>query len=196
MGSLSNTDFERFINDICYEILMYDERFLNDDFEICLLVSRVASAILREYNGFLSPINYFSTDPFNNSVSLFGHRVAFVDADFIPSFDGTDVVVKPVITCKHDGLFPFGVEPGDYVYFGGNLKQVMSVDRIHGNSNIRIADIDVPLDDYYIPDKRRSRDEYIDAVKKIKVRNLEKEAWVETVDTSSINDYLSSLTIT
>ena len=191
MTSLNEREFNQLLDDLYNELCLYDAKFSRDHFEIATLMSRTAVQLFNRFNGVL---RYIQNDPYHSSTYLFAHKVIFVDADFIESHDGSRELLRPVIVCKEIGIFPMEATEGDYVVFNGKLKQVKYEHFIDGRRSLEVWDLNVDL---YEDVHRQSYEERLFySVRSLKKRNKRDDAWVNGVDFSAINEYLSSLPIT
>lgn len=142
------------------------------------------------------PFHRIVEDPFESHSYLFGHRVAFVNANYIPSYNGDTTLIQPVVVCKNINHFPLEAEVGDYVFYNGFLKQVKYIDYIGGDRAIGVADIDIELSDNFHMNEIDRDQFYCGVFKEVKAKKKEKDAWMNKVDNKEISDYLASLTIT
>ena len=193
MLTLNSQDFDRYLIDTYEKATYYEARFSKEYFEIAFLISRTACGILYSMN---EPFHRVIEDPFESHSYLFGHRVAFVNANYIPSYNGDTFLIQPVVVCKNINHFPLEAEVGDYVFYNGFLKQVKYIDYIGGDRAISIVDIDVELSDNFHMSERDRDQFYCGVFKEIKAKKKKKDAWMNKVDNKEINDYLASLTIT
>lgn len=193
MPTLNNQDFDRYLIDTYEKATYYEARFPKEHFEIAFLVSRTACGMLYSMN---EPFHRITEDPFECHSYLFGHRVAFVNANYIPSYDGETFLIQPVIVCKNINHFPLEAEVGDYVFYNGFLKQVKYIDYIGGDRAIGVADIDIELSDNFHMSEIDRDQFYCGVFREVKAKNKKKDAWTNKVDNKEINDYLASLTIT
>lgn len=190
---MSEKEFERYLEEVFEDVLSYDTRFSRENFEIGLLVSRAACMLFKKF-GYIP--RTITEDPFSRSSYLFGHRIAFVNSDTIPISGGGELLIRPVVVCNTIGVFPMEAEVGDYILFNGRLIQVAWIEYVNGNRSFGIDDIDVELSDnrYMTTDDKSNL--LRSTMRGIKKRNAKKDAWADEVDTSAIDDYLSSLTVT
>lgn len=189
---LTKEEFEQYLLEVYAEVGYYDAKFSRECYEICFLVSRAACGLFAKYNNV--PF-HITDDPFDCNSYLYGHRIAFVNSNYIPSYDGVAYLIKPVIVCSLINHFPMESSPGDYVFYNGFLKQVRYIDYMDGSRCIGITDLDVELSENYrisSTDKERT---FCGAFRDIKSRNQKRDEWVKNVDTTLIDDYLSSITI-
>ena len=193
MPALNSQDFDRYLIDTYEKATYYEARFFREYFEIAFLVSRTACGMLYSMN---EPFQRIYQDPFECHTYLFGHRVAFVDANYIPSYNGETFLIQPVIVCKNINHFPLEAEVGDYVFYNGYLKQVKYIDYVSGDRAIGVADIDVELSDNYYMSQTDREQVYCGILKELKLKKKRTDAWINKVDNKEINDYLASLTIT
>lgn len=173
--------------------MSYEARFSREYFEIAFLISRAACGILYDMN---EPLHRISEDPFNCSSYLFGHRIGFVNANYIPSYNGENLLISPVIVCKNINHFPLEAEVGDYVFYNGYLKQVSYIDYIEGDRAIGVTDINIELSDNFCMSEADRKNYFCNVFKEVKTRKKNNDAWISKVDNKEINDYLSMLTIT
>ena len=193
MPTLNNQDFDRYLIDTYEKAMYYEARFSREYFEIAFLVSRTACGMLYSTN---EPFFRITEDPFACNSYLFGHRVAFVNANYVPSYNGETFLIQPVIVCKNINHFPLEAEVGDYVFYNGYLKQVKYIDYLSGDRAIGVADIDVELSDNYYMSSTDREQIYCGILKELKLKKKRTDAWINKVDNKEINDYLASLTIT
>lgn len=182
--------FEKYLEKVFEEVLSYEARFSREYFEICLLVSWSVRQLLEKYSYGQYTI---MEDQLGKFSYLFGHRVVFVDDDFIPVFGGGQSLIHPVIVCNAIGVFPMEAEIGDYIFFNGRLVQVVRIDYINGNRSIHIEDIDIDLGDKLLGLSYSTAGH---ANRHYKPGKAKQDDWMNRVDTSAIDDYLSSLTVT
>ena len=142
------------------------------------------------------PFFRITEDPFACNSYLFGHRIAFVNANYVPSYNGEAFLIQPVIVCKNINHFPLEAEVGDYVFYNGFLKQVNHIDYISGDRVVGVTDIDVELSDNYQMSQIDREQVYCGVFRKIRAKKKKADAWINDVDNKEINDYLASLTIT
>ena len=193
MVLLTSQEFDRYLLDTYEKAAYYEAKFSREHFEIAFLVSRTACGMLFSLN---EPFHRITEDPFECHSYLFGHRVAFVGANYIPSYNGEAFLIQPVIVCKNINHFPLEAEVGDYVFYNGFLKQVKHIDYISDDRIVSITGIDVELsDNYYMSSTDRER-VYCGILKELKLKKKRTDAWINKVDNKEINDYLASLTIT
>lgn len=193
MKALNNQEFDRYLLDSYEKLVQYEARFSREYFEIAFLVSRTACGMLYNINeSFLS----ITEDPFSSNSYIFGHRVAFVNANYIPSYDGDISLISPVIVCKNINHFPLEAEVGDYVFYNGFLKQVKYIDYMEGDRAVGVTDIDVELSDNFCMSEIDRGQFYCDVFKEVNDKKKNRDAWISRVDNKEINDYLSMLTIT
>ena len=190
---LTKEEFERYLLEVYDEVGDYDAKFSREYYEICFLVSRAACGLFAKYNNV--PL-HITDDPFGCNSYLYGHRIAFVNSNYIPSYDGEFYLIKPVIVCNRINHFPIESSPGDYVFCNGFLKQVRHIDYMDGSRCIGITDFDVELSKNYIMSDTDKEQTFCSTFRDIKNRNQKRDEWVKNVDNSMINDYLASLTIT
>lgn len=190
---MNKNDFGQYLHEQIERAISYDAKFSRENFEICFLVSKSAYGLLREHSyGYLT----ITEDPFECASYLFGHRVAFVNGDYIPRYDDEIELIQPVIVCKKCGVFPLEAEVGDYIYFNSRLIQVKDVGYISGSRSFGIEDICVGISDD-CPSREIDRyHTYRGVLREIEERNQIRDAWVDKADPSAINEYLSSLPIT
>ena len=194
MKALNNNEFENYLNEVYEEALSYESRFSREYYEIGFLVSRTACGLLARYSG--EHLCLVGTDSFNGNSYLFGHRIAFVNSNYIPSFTEETFLIKPFVVCNHVNHFPMEAETGDYIFYNGWLKQATYIDMIDGSRAIGITDINVSLSDNYIMSDVDRAQTYNGILREINDRNQRRDKWVESVDTTAIKEYLSSITIT
>lgn len=193
MAILNNQEFNEYLFDAYEKAVRYEERFSREYFEISFLVSRAACRMLYDMN---EPFHRISEDPFNCNSYLFGHRIAFVNANYIPSYDGEAFLIIPVIVCKNINHFPLQAEIGDYVFYNGFLKQVKYIDYIEGDRAVGVTDIDVELSDNFCMSETDRKNFFCNVFEEVKTKKRNNDAWINKVDNKEINDYLSMLTIT
>lgn len=193
MPTLNNQDFDRYLIDTYEKATYYEAKFSKEYFEIAFLVSRTACGMLYSMN---EPFHRIVEDPFESHTYLFGHRVAFVNANYIPSYNGDTLLIQPVVVCKNINHFPLEAELGDYVFYNGFLKQVKYIDYVGGDRAIGVVDIDIELSDNFHMSEIDRDQFYCGVFKEAKAKNKKKDAWTNKVDNKEINDYLASLTIT
>ena len=193
MLTLNNQDFDRYLIDTYEKATYYEAKFSKEYFEIAFLVSRTACGMLYSMD---EPFHRVIEDPFESHSYLFGHRVAFVNANYIPSYNGDTFLIQPVVVCKNINYFPLEAEVGDYVFYNGFLKQVKYIDYIEGDRAIGVTDIDVELSDNFHMSERDRDQFYCGVFKEIKTKKKNKNTWINNVDNKEINDYLATLTIT
>ena len=188
---MTEDDFYLLLDNVYSELCTYDAKFSRDHFEIAVLMSRTAVQLFTSFNGLYT---YVQDDPHDFAAYLFGHKIVFVDDDFIMSHDGSRELIRPVIGCKEIGHFPMEAAEGDYVFFNGRLKQVKYEHFIDGQRSLEVWNVDVDLyenaSDLYPLEMRLDR-----AVRAIKKKKVRDDAWINNVDSSEINSYLASLTI-
>lgn len=190
---MSEKEFERYLNEVFEETLSYDARFINQDFEIGILLSKAAFSLFRKH-GY---IPYAITeDPFNSSAYLFGHRIAFANSDTIPIAGGGELLIRPFVVCNSIGVFPMESEVGDYVLFNGRLVQVTHIGYTNGNRTFQIEDIEVEISDGYYMSSVEKDETLSERMRYFRKKKENRDAWADNVDTSAIEDYLSSLTVT
>lgn len=190
---MTSQEFDKYLLDKYEKAAYYEAKFSREHFEIDFLVSRTAYGMLYSMN---EPFHRIVEDPFESHTYLFGHRVAFVNANYIPSYDGEICLIQPVIVCKNINHFPLEAEVGDYVFYNGFLKQVKYIDYIDGDRAIGVADIDIELSDNFHMSEIDRAQFYCGVFKEAKAKKKMKDAWMNKVDNKEINDYLASLTIT
>lgn len=122
--------------------------------------------------------------------------MAFVNANYIPSYDGEALLISPVIVCKNINHFPLQAEVGDYVFYNGFLKQVKYIDYIEGDRAVGVTDIDVELSDNFCMSETDRKNFFCNVFEEVKTKKRNNDAWINKVDNKEINDYLSMLTIT
>lgn len=190
VASLNETDFNQLLEELYEELCLYDAKFSRDHFEIAVLMSRTAVQLFHRFN---DALRYTQEDPYHSNTYLFAHKVVFVDDDFIISHDGSQELMRPVIGCKEIGYFPMEAVEGDYVFFNGKLKQVKYEHFIDGQRSLEVWDINVDL---YGDIHHLSYEEQLYyAVRTIRKKKRQDDAWMNEVDFSAINEYLSSLSI-
>lgn len=192
---MSEDKFQEILDELWGRVNYYESRFGNQ-FEICFLVSRTA----QQYRAPTILSSYTVRDPFDCYTYLLGRRVIFTDQQYIHNLvTGMPGLIEPVICCKENYIFPMEAEPGDYVIFAGNLKQVVGVNYEDGDRAINIKDVpgkisnELIIDERYIDWEVNSIDQWLMFRER---RNQERDAWTHEVDNLEINEYLSSLTIT
>lgn len=87
-------------------------------------------------------------------------------------------------------------EVGDYVLFNGRLVQVTHIGYTNGSRTFRIEDIEVEISDRYYMSSDEKAETLSERMKYLRKRKENQDAWADNVDTSAIEEYLSSLTIT
>lgn len=195
MRLLSKKEFERYLDKVFDEVLMYDARFSavsRQEFEIGILLSKAACSLFRRY-GYIP--HTITEDPFNCSSYLFGHRIAFLNSDIIPNEWGDELLVKPFIVCNSIGVFPTESEVGDYVLFNGRLVQVIHIGYTNGRRTFQIEDIEVEISDRYYMSSDEKAEALSERMKYLRKRKENQDAWADNVDTSAISEYLSTLTV-
>lgn len=190
---MSEKEFERYLNEVFEETLSYDARFSKQDFEIGILVSKAACYLFSQH-GYIP--HAITEDSFNGSSYLFGHRIAFVNSNTIPIAGGGEFLIRPFVVCNSLGVFPMESEVGDYVFFNGNLVQVVSAGTLNGNRSFKIEDVEVELHDYLYRFPFDKADALRSTKNKLKKRKAKEDSWSDNVDTSAIDEYLSAITIT
>ena len=191
---MSNEDCANLLDERYERVGRYERKFPRDRYEIRFLASKAAMGLLHEHSG---ADMYISQDPFECSTYLLGHRMVFVDADYIPSVNETVCSIQPVICCRNLGDFPMAANPGDYIYHNGFLKQVERAGTDSDGARVLyVRDVRAELYD----DCPIGSIDYLslsnNTVRFAQRRNQETDSWVEDADTTAIKDYLSSLTIT
>lgn len=191
MIQLPDIDVEQYLNEVYNKIIQYECKFSDDFYEICVLVSKGGVSLLEGYGGFV----YVQKDPFDCSHYLYGHRIIFVNNDYIPDSNRYYHVIRPVIVCKERYMFPTEADVGDFVIYNNTLKQISDVSIISGNKTVSISDICVRLSDSFDPTGyHQAFDRIMEySSKRIDVRV---EDWVENPDTSAITNYFNSLSTT
>lgn len=192
---MTEDKFQGLLDELWERVNYYESRF-EDKFDICFLVSKTA----QQYRTPTILSSYVQRDQFDCYTYLLGRRVIFIDQGYIYNMvTNVPGIIEPVICCKDPYIFPMEAEPGDYVLYANNLKQVVEVAYEDGDRAISIKDIPGELSDGLIVDSRyiewesNSIDQWFDFKKR---HTQERDAWVSGVDNHAINDYLSSLTIT
>ena len=189
---MTEDDFYLLLDNVYSELCTYDAKFSRDHFEIAVLMSRTAVQLFTRFNGLYT---YVRDDPYNSASYLFGHKIMFVDDDFVMSHDGSRQLIRPVIVCNKIGYFPMEAAEEDYVFFNGMLKQVKYEHFIDGQRSLEVWNVDVNLyenaSDLYPLEMR-----LYPAVRAIKKKKARDDAWINNVDSSAISEYLSSLPIT
>lgn len=188
---MNEDKFQEILDDLWKQLDVYDERF-GDKFEICFLVSRAA----QEYRSPTIFNSYVIRDPFDCHTYLLGRKVIFTDQEFIPNFTGCYGLIEPVICCKDAYIFPTDAEPGDYILYMGHLKQVIGVTLEDGDRTLNIRDVPGVLSDSVYAFANASDKLFDKWVRYKSRRELEHDSWMNGVDNTEINDYLSSLPIT
>lgn len=192
MASLNEDKFQSILDDLWEQLNKYEAKF-GDKFEICFLVSKA----MQEFRRPTKLSSYVTRDPFDCYTYLLGRRVIFTDQEYIPSFTSDPYgLIEPVICCKDAYTFPMAAEPGDYVFYAGNLKQVVDITLDDGDRSVHIRDVPGDFsDDAYAC--ANAVDRLVDQwIRYTKYREQKRDSWMADVDNAEINEYLSSLTIT
>lgn len=189
---MTEKEFERYLDEVFETVVSYEARFESGSFEIGLLVSQNACRLFDRF-GYVP--HMIVDDPFNSESYLFGHRIAFVDSGSIPIVGGGELLIHPVVICNEIGVFPMQSELGDYIYFNGRLIQITGVDLINGSRSFRIEDIDVELSDRPNIAYDEWSEQIFYKVRDLESRKQKNDNLDKCVDTSAIQDYLSSIAI-
>lgn len=191
MIQLPDIDVEQYLNEVYNKIIQYECKFSDDLYEICVLVSKGGVSLLEGHGGFV----YVQKDPFCCDHYLYGHRIIFINNDYIPDFNRYYHVIRPVIVCKERYMFPTEADVGDFVIYDNTLRQISDVSIISGNKTVSISDICVRLSNSFDPTGyHQALDRIMEySRKRIDVRV---EDWVENPDTSAITNYFNSLATT
>lgn len=191
MVSLADINAEQYLDNIYDKIVQYECKFSDSIYEICVLVSNRGVSLLTGYEGTV----YIQRDSFVCDHYLYGHRIIFVDDDYIPDFSGYYHVIRPVIVCKERYMFPTEADVGDFVIYDNTLKQISNVSIISGNKSVSVSDICVRLSGFLEPTWRHQALDRIMEYSKRRI-DVRVEDWVENPDTSAITNYFNSLATT
>ena len=194
---MNKDDYERLLEDTYCKIVEYEERFSRDLYEIAVLMPKVTADLFVKYNGFQRYVQY---DLHETSMYLFGHKVIFVNEDFIRSHNGDPEPLHLVIGCKERDTFPMQANAGDYVFHNGDLFQIKNEFFVDGQRGFETKIVDFEYTDIIFDTglnirKKYRRKMWHEALLEIQERNQKKEAWIEQVDHNEINTYLLSLPI-
>ena len=190
MVSLSDISVEQYLENVYDNIIQYECKFSDSLYEICVLVSKRGVSLLTGYEGTV----YIQRDPFICDNYLYGHRIIFVDDDYIPDFVNHYHTIQPVIVCK-GVVFPGEVDVGDFVIFNNTLRQITDVSNIGGNRTVAVSDVYVRYNDLFNSIKFKMTSDTIGWMSNGWV-DVCVEDWQENPDTSAITEYFNSLTIT
>lgn len=182
---------EQYLENVYDKIVQYECKFSDSLYEICVLVSNRGVSLLTGYEGTV----YIQRDHFVCDHYLCGHRIIFVDDDYIPDFNGYYNVIRPVIVCKEKYMFPTEADVGDFVIYDNTLKQISNVSIISGNKSVSISDICVHPSGFPDPTWRHQALDRIMEYSKRRI-DVRVEDWVENPDTSAITNYFNSLATT
>lgn len=192
---MTEDKFQNILDDLWERINKYEAKFGNK-YDIRFLVSKAA----QQYRTPTVLSSYVQRDPFDCYTYLLGRRVIFIDQDYIHSaVSDCPGLIKPVICCRDLHSFPMEAEPGDYVLYARNMKQVIEVTYEDCDKAVHIKDIPGNLSDDPIiyMDGSDKPDSLVDQWLEFKRHNEQRrDSWMSNVDSAEINDYLSSLTIT
>lgn len=195
---MNRDEYEQLLEDTYCKIVEYEARFSRDLYEIAVLMPRVTAELFEKYGGFQRHVQY---DLHETSIYLFGHKVIFVDADFITSHKGAPELLHLVIGCKERDTFPIQANAGDYVFHNGDLFQIKNEFFVDGQCGFETRIVDFEYTDMIFDTglnirKKCRRKMWHETILDIQERNQKKEAWIEHVDNAEINNYLESFIIT
>ena len=191
MVSLADISAEQYLENVYDKIIQYECKFSDSLYEICVLVSKRGVSLLTGYEGTV----YIQRDPFICDHYLYGHRIIFVDDDYIPDYVSHYHTIRPVIVCKGMYVFPAEADVGDFVIFNNTLRQITDVSIIGGNRTVTVSDVYVRYNDFFDSIKFKMTSDTIRWMSNGWV-DVCVEDWQENPDTSAITEYFNSLTIT
>ena len=191
MVSLADISVEQYLENVYDKIIQYECKFSDSLYEICVLVSKRGVSLLTGYEGTV----YIQRDPFICDHYLYGHRIIFVDDDYIPDYVSHYHTIRPVIVCKVMYVFPEEADVGDFVIFNNTLRQITDVSTIDGNRTVTVSDVYVRYNNFFDSLEFKMSPDTIKWMSKGWV-DVCVEDWQEDPDTSAITEYFNSLTIT
>lgn len=187
---MADISTEQYLENVYDKIVQYECKFSDSLYEICVLVSKGGVSLLTGYEGTL----YIQRDPFICDHYLYGHRIIFVDDDYIPDFVSHYHTIQPVIVSKVMCVFPEEADVGDFVIFNNTLRQITDISVIGGNKTVTVSNVYVRYNDFFDTMKFKMTSDtimWMNGLADVCVKD-----WQDDPDTSAITEYFNSLTIT